>query len=309
VVTLLANQSLYGQYNRINVNLGNGPSLLAQTITANFGIPINQTVVVSFAGLINVADALGGVYLDFAYPAFDPGSDLWIRHAGCQLVKGPPALAVTRSRHYYYNVRGSGTIPSHWASLSASQLSSDLSNEGWLYDGTSDLGRIARQDAFLRAMIDQAKKLYNPLTINKFLSAIPQGITLDSNFSLNELIGLAVRFHGINANGIRTYTLPTTAVNNTSLGDVLFVKQPYSQEQLVGIFGSQLEKPTNPPPNAQLQTLQPPFVAVTTTTLPVTTTTKKTTGKKHVTSTSTATTTANPTLAVPNFDPRPCTPK
>ena len=309
VVTLLANQSLYGQYNRINVNLGNGPSLLAQTITANFGIPINQTIVVSFAGLINVADALGGVYLDFAYPAFDPGSDLWIRHAGCQLVKGPPALAVTRSRHYYYNVRGSGTIPSHWASLSASQLYSDLSNEGWLYDGTSDLGRIARQDAFLRAMIDQAKKLYNPLTINKFLSAIPQGITLDSNFSLNELIGLAVRFHGINANGIRTYTLPTTAVNNTSLGDVLFVKQPYSQEQLVGIFGSQLEKPTNPPPNAQLQTLQPPFVAVTTTTLPVTTTTKKTTGKKHVTSTSTATTTANPTLAVPNFDPRPCTPK
>ncbi len=157
-------------------------------------------------------------------------------------------------------------------------------------------------------MIDQAKKLYNPLTINKFLSAIPQGITLDSNFSLNELIGLAVRFHGINANGIRTYTLPTTAVNNTSLGDVLFVQQPYSQEQLVGIFGSQLEKPTNPPPNAQLQTLQPPFVAVTTTTLPVTTTTKKTTGKKHVTSPSTTTTTANPTLAVPNFDPRPCTP-
>ena len=36
MVTLLANQSLYGQFNRINVNFGNGPSLLAQTITANF---------------------------------------------------------------------------------------------------------------------------------------------------------------------------------------------------------------------------------------------------------------------------------
>jgi anionic cell wall polymer biosynthesis LytR-Cps2A-Psr (LCP) family protein len=43
MVTLLANQSLYGNYNRINVNYANGPSLLVQTITANFGIPINTS--------------------------------------------------------------------------------------------------------------------------------------------------------------------------------------------------------------------------------------------------------------------------
>jgi LCP family protein required for cell wall assembly len=306
VVTLLANQSLYGQFNRINVNFGNGPSLLAQTITANFGIPINQTIVVSFAGLINAADALGGVYLDFPYPAFDPESDLWIRHAGCQLIKGASALAVSRSRHFYYNVRQSGAIPEHWSSLSANQLYSDLMSEGWVYDGTSDFGRIDRQNAFLRAMVDQAKKLYNPLTINKFLSAIPQGVTLDSNFSLNELIGLAVRFHSINANAIQTYTLPTFSAVSAALGDVLYVQQPLAQQQLVGIFGTQLTNPTNPPPNEQLQTPPPPFVAVTTTTLPATTGTKASTKKQHV---ATATTTAtNPTLAVPSFDPKPCTP-
>ncbi len=307
VVTLLANQSLYGQFNRINVNFGNGPSLLAQTITANFGIPINQTIVVSFAGLINASDALGGVYLDFPYPAFDPESDLWIRHAGCQLIKGASALAVSRSRHFYYNVRGSGAIPLHWSKLSSGQLYSDLTSEGWVYDGTSDFGRIDRQNAFLRAMVDQAKKLYNPVTINSFLSAIPQGVTLDSNFSLNELIGLAVRFHGINANAIQTYTLPTFSAVSASLGDVLYVQQPTAQQQLVGIFGTQLTKPTNPPPNEQLQTPQPPFVAVTTTTLPSATTTKTTSGtKKHVTTATTTTT--NPTLAVPSFDPTPCTP-
>jgi len=308
VVTLLANQSLFGQYNRINVNFGNGPSLLAQTITANFGIPINQTIVVSFAGLINLADALGGVYLDFPYPAFDPNSGLQITHPGCQLVKGFTALAVSRSRHYYYNTRGTYVIPKHWASLSSGQLYSDLVSEGWLYDGTSDFGRIDRQDAFLRAMIDQAKKLYNPLTLNSFLSAIPQGITLDSNFSLHELLGLAVRFHGVNANGIRTFTLPTLSAVNASLGDVLYVDQPAAQQQLVGIFGSQLQKPTNPPPNQLLQTPQPPFVAVTTTTVPHTTTTK-TSAKKHTTTTSPTTTTTNPTLIdVPTFDPTPCTP-
>ena len=44
VVTLLANQNLYGKFNRINVNFGSGPSLLVQTITANFGIPITHVV-------------------------------------------------------------------------------------------------------------------------------------------------------------------------------------------------------------------------------------------------------------------------
>jgi hypothetical protein len=156
-------------------------------------------------------------------------------------------------------------------------------------------------------MVDQAKKLYNPLTINKFLSAIPQGVTLDSNFSLNELIGLAVRFHGLNANAIQTYTLPTYSAVNASLGDVLYVQQPTTQQLLVGIFGTQLLKPTNPPPNEQLQTPQPPFVAVTTTTLPKATTSTSSGKKKHVT-TSTTTTTTNPTLAIPNFDPKPCTP-
>jgi len=63
----------------------------------------------------------------------------------------------------------------------------------------------------MRAMIDRAKTLYNPLTLNSFLSKIPQGVALDQNFSLHELIGLAVRFHGINANSIQTWTLPTTA--------------------------------------------------------------------------------------------------
>jgi LCP family protein required for cell wall assembly len=305
MVTLLANQALYGQFNRINVNFGNGPSLLAQTITANFGIPIHQTIVVSFAGLINAADAIGGVYMNFPYPSRDPYSGLYIKHAGCQLIIGPQALALTRSRHMYYNVKGLSNWPK---GLTANDLAystvddDEVYNLGWLYDGSSDFGRIDRQDAFLRAMIDAAKKLYNPLTLNNFIEKLPEGITLDKTISLDELIGLAERFHSINANSILTYTLPTVAEDNTDLGDVLYVAQPYAQQQLVSVFGSQLEKPTNPPPNTDNQSVQPPYVAVTT---PTSTTTPKTT-KKHTSTTTTTTT--NPTLAQPNFDPTPCTP-
>jgi LCP family protein required for cell wall assembly len=293
MVTLLANQALYGKFNRINVNFSNGPSLLAQTITANFGIPIHQTVVVSFAGLINAADAIGGVYLDFPYPSWDPYSGLRILHPGCQLIEGFQALALTRSRHFYYNVEHAKVFPNVDASPGA------IYDAGWYYDGSSDFGRIDRQDAFLRAMIDQAKKLYNPFKLHTFVSKLTQGVALDSTITLDELIGLAERFHGINANAILTYTLPTVAVNNTALGDVLYVDEPLAQQQLVSVFGSQLEKPSDPPPNTDNQSVPPPYVAVTTptTTLP----------SKHNSSTTTTTTT-NPTLAVPPFDPTPCEP-
>ena len=60
----------------------------------------------NFDGLINSAVAIGGVYLDFRYPAIDPYSGLEITHPGCQLVDGFQALAVARSRHYYYAPSG-----------------------------------------------------------------------------------------------------------------------------------------------------------------------------------------------------------
>lgn len=288
MTTLLANQSLYGKFNRINVNFGSGPSLLAQTITANLGIPITHTIVVSFGGLINAAVALGGVYLDFPYPAKDAYSGLKITQTGCQLVDGFQALAVARSRHY------------EW-----------FQNGIWNYDVTSDFGRIDRQNAFMRAMIERAKHLYNPLTINSFLSKLPEGITLDSNFSLSQLIELAVKFHSFNPAKMATYTLPTVSGVNPTLGDVLYVNQPAAQEMLVNIFGSELITPTNPPPNSALQTPLPPVVT-TTTTVPTTSTTAKatsTTGKSSNTPTSTPTTTT--TIATPGqqyFDPVPCTP-
>jgi LCP family protein required for cell wall assembly len=310
MVTLLANQSLYGKFNRINVNFGNGPSLLAQTITANFGIPIHQTIVVSFAGLINAADAIGGVYLNFPYPSFDPYSGLHVRHTGCQLIIGPQALALTRSRHFYYNTKGLFNWPKDATATALEDdtaIDDEVYNLGWVYDGSSDFGRIDRQDAFLRAMIDAAKKLYNPLTLNSFISKLPQGVELDSTFTLDELIGLAERFHSINANAILTYTLPVVAVNNTPIGDVLYVDQPYAQQQLVSVFGSQLETPSDPPPNTDNQSVPPPYVAVTTTTT-TTTPVKTVSSKKHHASSTTTTTTTNPTLAVPAFDPTPCTP-
>ena len=303
-VTLLANQALYGNYNRINVNYGNGPALLVSTIKANFGITINHVVQVNFSGLINSAVAIGGVYLDFRYPVIDPNSGLEIKHPGCQLINGFQALAVARSRHYYYALNDHPVWPdrSAFAHMTDDEINNEILNDGFTYDGTSDFGRIDRQTSFLRAMFERVKsKLDNPVAMNGFLSNLPKGISIDDTFSLNELIGLALKFHGYNSNAMQTFTMPETPAV-VGGADVEVVEEPQAEQLMVSIFGNTLLRPTNPPPNASGVPQMPPVITPTTTTTLHSTTT---TTKHHHTTT---TTTTNPTLAVPSFDPVPCTP-
>ena len=228
VVSMLPPDSAqYGTYNRINSSYNSGPNQLVKTITANFGIPINHVVQVDFAGFQDSVNALGGIYLDFPYPAKDAYSGLNITTPGCQLLNGTQALAVARARHYEYDANGY-----------------------WQYDGTSDFGRIQRQDAFIKSLMSAAKSKVNPLTIDAFLGSIPQGVQIDDAFGFNELIGLALDYHSYNPAGLVGQTLPTVASNAFGgLGDVLTVDQPAAQQMLVNIFGSSLVTPTNPPPD------------------------------------------------------------
>ena len=263
-----------GRFNRINTAYANGANELVQILQDNFGIPINHVMQVNFGGFVGATNALGGVWINFPYPARDAFSGLNVTSPGCQLLNGPQALAVARSRHFEYYADGQ-----------------------WNSDGSSDFGRIHRQGAFLRALVDAAKSKYNPLTLNAFLGSIPQGVAIDSKLSLNDLIGLALRFHGIDPNSISTQTLPTTSVGYVSpWGDVLFVDQPAAQEMLAGIFGSQLTSPSTPPPNTNLETPPPPVV--TTTTSPPSTTPSSSSGP--------ATAAPTTTTTQPSFDPTPC---
>ena len=300
VVSMMANQSLYGNFNRINAAFNNGPALVARTITANFGIPINYTVVVSFAGMINLANAVGGVYLDFKYLARDPYSQLNITHTGCQLVIGFKALALVRSRHYYYQHSGHNPWPhggNNWALRR-------LNGTGWWADGSSDFGRIERQNAFLRALVNRLKAQTNVLKLNSVLSALPSGLAIDSKMTLHWLVSLALRFKSLGSNAIGTYTLP---VHGKLIGgaDMEVASQPATQRLLVNIFGNELIRPTNPAPNDSLQSVQPPVIYATTTTKPVTTTTKP--GKHH--KKVATTTTTSPTAVQAFYNPTPCTPK
>ncbi len=272
MVTIAGDTSQLGRYNRINSTYATGPDQLVQTIEANFGIPIEHVVQVDFVGFRGAVDAVGGIYLDFPYPARDIYTGLDITTPGCQHVNGGYSLAVARSRHYEY-----------------------LENGYWHSDPTGDFGRIQRQNAFLKALINQAEKQYNPLTINAFIGSVVQGVTVDSTFTVKDLVDLAREFHTFSSTSLATATLPTYAAASSEfgyLGAVLYVDQSLASGVIQQFLGGPPEPALTPPPGPY-----GPVSTTTTTTLP-----SEAGGSTPPTSASTSTTTTVDT----SFDPTPC---
>ena len=119
---------------RINSAFDKGdPSRLVQTIELNFDIPVDHYIEVDFCAFKYLVDALGGVKIPFAYPTRDRFTGLDIPAPGCYSMSGDAALAYARSRHYQYEEDG------HWKE-----------------DGSSDRGRIRRQQDFIKRMLRKA---------------------------------------------------------------------------------------------------------------------------------------------------------
>jgi LCP family protein required for cell wall assembly len=178
---------------RINSSLEfGGPDKLIETIKSNFDIDINHYVQVNFAGFKGLVDKIGGVPVYFATPVKDQGG-LNVTNAGCNTLDGDGALAYVRARHMkYLNENG------YWASL----------------DGTSDLGRISRQQDFIKRVLRGAVKkgARNPRTLANLINTGVENITLDQGTTAGDLIALGRAFKNFDPNALQTYNLPVTDV-------------------------------------------------------------------------------------------------
>jgi len=276
VLTVAGDTSQIGKYNRINATYNTGPDQLVQSIEANFGIPIAHVVQLNFVGFRGAVDAIGGVDLNFPNPARDDYTGLDIKTTGCQHLNGGYSLAVARSRHYQYYANGY-----------------------WQYDGTSDFGRIQRQNAFLKALIDQAEKQYNPLTLNAFIGSVVQGVTIDSTFNIRDLVSLAQQFKSFASGTLATSTLPTFSSGSSTfgyLGSVLYVQQPQADQVISQFLGAPAPMALTPPPG-------PSGVVTTTTTTSTNPPVTYSTGGSTPATTAPSVTT---TTVQTDFDPTPC---
>jgi polyisoprenyl-teichoic acid--peptidoglycan teichoic acid transferase len=176
---------------RINTAFNSGnPSLLVTVLDQDFGIQINHVAVFNFDTFEAVADAVGGVEQYFPTPAQDLYSNLHIPAAGCYNLTGAQALAFVRSREYQYYLDGQ-----------------------WNYQlyPESDLARIQRQQAFVKAVARKAKQVAptNPITLNNLIAGVTKNLTVDSSFSNSLLLSLAKDFRSANLSTIPAYTYPT----------------------------------------------------------------------------------------------------
>lgn len=85
---------------------GGGPRLAMQTVQYNFGIPVNDYVIIDFNTFIDIIDLIGGidVYVrepinDPLYPDMNYGYDPFYLSAGWQHLDGETALKYARTRH------------------------------------------------------------------------------------------------------------------------------------------------------------------------------------------------------------------
>jgi LCP family protein required for cell wall assembly len=169
------------------------PQLLIDTIWQNFGIPIDHYIQVDFCAFRTLVNAVGGVAVPFEDPARDPASGLNVPEAGCVTLNGDMALAYVRSRKY--------------------QWQDD--NGDWHTDGTSDFGRISRQQDFLRRMLAKviSDELYRPDTIGALIETNREYLVTDEALTPRRIIEFANALRHVDPAAIATYRVASRGIN------------------------------------------------------------------------------------------------
>lgn len=178
---------------RINSAFDKGdPSRLVQTIELNFDIPIDHYIEVDFCAFKYLVDALGGVKIPFAYPTRDRFTGLDIPAPGCYSMSGDEALAYARSRHYQYEENG------HWKE-----------------DGSSDRGRIRRQQDFIKRMLRKAvdRGGARPDVAKKLIDTALKNVRVDETLTVNDLLKVASRLRKFDPSEVKTYRMDGKGTN------------------------------------------------------------------------------------------------
>ncbi|MBV8979870.1 MAG: LCP family protein [Acidimicrobiia bacterium] len=211
--------------NRVNTAFDDGAQRLVDTIQTDLGIKINHYVQVDFVGFQAIVNSVNGVDIYVPAPARDKLSGLDIKTAGCAHLDGFQALAWARSRHF-----------------------EEYEGGRWQSDPTGDLGRIQRQQDFIRRMLRKALATRNPIKVNELIGDGIKNVTIDQEMSSSDILRLAGKFRSLNADTVDMATLPTTPFTTRIGGltaDVLRLKQPDAQTFIDRVNG--ITPPPAPP--------------------------------------------------------------
>lgn len=167
----------YG-YDKINhaYSLG-GQQLTEKAVERLLNMPIDHYVVIDFKSFFKIIDALGGIdiYVDermyYEDPWDDNGGLVIDIQPGMQHMNGDMAIQYVRYR-----------------------------------DEDGDIGRVERQQKFLKAVMD---RVASPAIITKIPALIYQiGASVETDLSMSQMLSLAAMFKQSKDNGMRAYMVP-----------------------------------------------------------------------------------------------------
>jgi LCP family protein required for cell wall assembly len=205
-----------GQNDRINAAYGRGRQVLVDTIRKDFGVVVNNYIEVDFRGFKDLVNAIGGVPMYFDTAMKDDNTGLDVPNAGCITLNGDQALAFARSRHLQFK-DGRGR---------------------WQDDPTGDLGRITRQQIFVRKALHKALSvglITNPKTFFDLLNVAVNSVTIDQTLDRGDLNSLRSRFESLNPEDIQSFSLPVTN-HTTNGGAAVLLLQQADAQPILDIF-------------------------------------------------------------------------
>jgi LCP family protein required for cell wall assembly len=156
-----------------------GPACAVKTVESMSGIRMDHYVEVDFTGFKKLIDQLGGVEITTTQAIDDSKSHLHLQ-PGTHTLDGEQSLGLVRTRKS-------------------------------VGDG-SDLGRIQLQQAFIKALMEQAKSVgvfSNPKTLFDLADTATKAVTTDSDLgSVKKLTGFATGLKGLGSKNVTMVTMP-----------------------------------------------------------------------------------------------------
>ena len=187
-----------------------GPTCLVRTVSEFTKIPIHHYAEIDFSGFVQVVDTLGGVRMYLDEPIQDKDAKINLK-AGCVTLSGREALGFVRVRKI-----------------------------------DNDFGRIARQQRFIREIVDQLSSARVALDVPRLFRLVNAGarsLETDKRLSLAVMRRIAFSFRDLTSNRIDARTVP--GFNRTISGADYVVADPEPAEALFEAFRKSVAAPVD----------------------------------------------------------------
>jgi LCP family protein required for cell wall assembly len=173
---------------KLNAALSHGgPALMVRTVERLTELRVDHYLEVDFGSFLRAVDEVGGVEVCTTRPLHDDYSGLDLP-AGRHTLDGAAALAYVRARHV---------------------------------DGSSDIGRMERQQRFLAAFLERAVSsgvLLNPARLSGTARAMLDSVRADPGFGAEEMLDLAAAMREFRPSDARFTSVPLSDTSRSVPG-------------------------------------------------------------------------------------------